>query len=70
MKELKTCTKNEEGAKKAMLQNDEVLTDLEATHGHATWNIFKRKQFTINGITIISSLSFTNPSVIFMFNKM
>jgi hypothetical protein len=53
-----------------MLQNDEVLTDLEATHGHATWNIFKRKQFTINGITIISSLSFTSPSVIFMFNKM
>jgi hypothetical protein len=36
LKELKTCTKNEKGAKKAMLQNDEVLTHLEATYGHAT----------------------------------
>ena len=41
LKELKTCTLNEEGSKKAVLQPNDVLTRLRSTNSHATCNILK-----------------------------
>jgi len=36
LKELRTCTSNEEGLKKMMFQSDQVLAQLKAMDGHAT----------------------------------
>jgi len=41
LKELKTCTTNEKGAKMVVLQSDQVLEQLKSTNGHATWNVLK-----------------------------
>jgi hypothetical protein len=45
---LKTKTSNEEGNKKVVLQNEDVLAKPKATNGHATWNVFKTQQSVIN----------------------
>jgi hypothetical protein len=52
LKELKTRISNEERNKRAMLQSEEVLTQLKGMDGHAIWNVFKRWQNVINGISI------------------
>jgi hypothetical protein len=35
-----------------MLQSEKVLTQLKGMDGHAIWNVFKRWQNVINGISI------------------
>ncbi len=42
LKELKINTSNEEGFEKVVLKNDQVLTQLKVTDGHATQIVFKR----------------------------
>jgi hypothetical protein len=44
LKFFKTSTTNEKGAKKPMLQSDQVLTQLKTTDGHAISNALKRQQ--------------------------
>jgi hypothetical protein len=41
LKELKTRISNEERNKRAMLQSEEVLTQLKGMDGHAIWNVSK-----------------------------
>ena len=48
LKELKTGTSNEEGSEKAVLQVDDVLTRLRGTDSHATRNILKIRQTTVD----------------------
>jgi hypothetical protein len=55
------------GLKKIILQSNEVLAQLKAMDGHATRNVFKRKQDFIDGrlgITIIGFNSLNSPSSI------
>ncbi len=48
LKESKIRIFNEDGNEKVVLQNEEVLTQLKAMSGHATWNMLKRQQNVIN----------------------
>ena len=41
LKELKTSTSNKEGSKKAIVQVDDVHTQLRGANSHATRNILK-----------------------------
>jgi hypothetical protein len=41
LKELKTRTWNEEGSKRVILQNEEVLAHLKPTNGHPIHNVVK-----------------------------
>jgi hypothetical protein len=49
LKDLKIANSNEKGIKKAILQSNKVLTRFKATNSHATKNVFKRKQYFIDG---------------------
>jgi len=42
LKELKISIVNEEGAKRVVLQSDQILEQLKSTDGHATRNVLKR----------------------------
>jgi len=49
LKDLKIGNSNEEGIEEAILQSNEVLARFKAMKGHATKNVFKRRQEFIDG---------------------
>lgn len=63
LKFLKTSTSNGEGAKKAMLQSDQVLTQLKIIDDHATWNVLKRQQSWSNNTINPSSYYSPKPTL-------
>jgi hypothetical protein len=51
LQKLKTWTSNEEGLRKMVLYNEEVLVHLKSTNGHAMHNVFKHQQSLIDVIS-------------------